>query len=444
MQTMLPPGPRCRIPGGLFLKFQLDPFNFLTKLVREYGDIVHFNLGTQRIVLLNHPDYIRDVLVTHQNNFTKGRALEKTKRLLGEGLLTNEGASHLRQRRLIQPLFHKQKIESYGSTMILRAERMRNQWRDQDTIDVSHEMARLTLAIVGDTLFGMDVEGDAIEVRESMKIIADTFRLLMLPFSEYLEKLPLPGMIRIREALNSLDEVVYRMIKARRQEGVTGHDLLSLLLSAQDEEEGGGMTDKQVRDEALTLFLAGHETTSNALTWTWLLLSQNPEVEKRFHAELDSVFENRPPVTADASRLSYTNNILAESMRLYPPAWILGRRAIEDYPVGNYLVPSKSVILMSQYLIHRDPRFYKNPEVFDPDRWMPEVQRERPKFAYFPFGAGTRVCIGEQFAWMEAVLLLATIGQKWRLRLVPDHPVVMQPVITLRPKFGIKMQIQSR
>jgi len=295
MQTMLPPGPKSKIPGNLFLKFQRDPLNFLIRLARDHGDIVHFNVGMQRFFLLNHPDYIKDVLVTHQKNFTKGRALEKTKRLLGQGLLTNEGASHLRQRRLIQPLFHKQRIESYGSAMIRRAERMRDQWRDGATLDISHEMMRLTLAIVGETLFGMDVESDATEVGESMKILANTFRLLMLPLSEYLQKLPLPGMIRIREALKTLDTVIYRMIEARRKQGATGNDLLSLLLLAQDEEEGGGMTDKQVRDEALTLFLAGHETTSNALTWTWYLLSQHPEAEKRFHAELDSVLQNRLP-----------------------------------------------------------------------------------------------------------------------------------------------------
>jgi cytochrome P450 len=278
-----------------------------------------------------------------------------------------------------------------------------------------------------------------------MTMAFESFNYAMLPFTEYLEKLPLPAVKRFNAARDRLDQTIYRLIGERRASGADRGDLLSMLLLAQDTEgDGSGMSDLQLRDEALTIFLAGHETTANALTWTWYLLSQNPKVEARLHAELDSSLDGRAPSFDDLQRLPYTRMVLAESMRLYPPAWAIGRRAINAMDVAGYTIPSGSVVLMSQFIMHRDPRFFVDPERFDPERWSPEAIAERPKFSYFPFGGGARVCIGEQFAWMEGILLLASLAQQWRARLVPGHVVDLQPLITLRPRYGMKMTLEPR
>src|SRR5581483_5627846 len=256
--------------------------------------------------------------------------------------------------------------------------------------------------------------------------------------------LPIPSTLRFRKAKARLDATIYRMIEARRVGSKDEGDLLSMLLLAQDEEGSGSMTDQQLRDAAMTIFLAGHETTANALTWSWLLLSQHPDVEAKLHAEVDEVLGGKLPTVEDLPKLVYTEKVLAESMRLYPPAWMVGYRAINDYAVGDYFLPAGSVILMSQYLMHHDPRYFPDPFRFDPERWTPEAKAARPKFSYFPFGGGPRVCIGEPFAWMEGILLIATFAQRWRLTLAPGYPVVLQPLITLRPKYGIRMTPEKR
>ncbi|MGB7926245.1 MAG: cytochrome P450 [Pyrinomonadaceae bacterium] len=443
--TERPPGPKRQLLGGSFLAFRRDALNFLQRAASEYGDIVYFRMGPQDVFFLNHPDYVRDVLVTHHQNFIKGRALQRAKRLLGEGLLTSEGEFHRRQRRLAQPAFHRQRVASYAAMMTDRAARTRDRWHDGETLDISHEMMRLTLAIVGQTLFDADVEDEAQEIGQALTDVMNLFSVLLLPFSEYLDKLPLPQTRRFHKARARLDATVYRMIEERRRSGADRGDLLSMLLLAQDEEGNTGhMTDEQVRDEALTIFLAGHETTSNALTWTWYLLSQHPEVETKLHAEIDAVLGSRLPQADDVPRLRYTEMVLAESMRLYPPAWALGRLAINDYEVGGYVVPAHSLVLLSQYVAHRDPRYFTDPTRFDPERWTPEARESRPQYSYFPFGGGPRRCIGEGFAWMEGILLIATLAQRFSLRLVPNHPVALQPVITLRPKHGMKMTIKKR
>ena len=439
------PGPRLSLVASLVYRpGGANPLDFFTNLARTYGDVSTYRMAGEQLFLVNDPRLVRDILVTHNRNFTKSRGLERSKRLLGQGLLTSEGAMHLRQRRLMQPAFHRDRISGFGDLMVGYADRMRNSWTDGATLDVSREMNRLTLSIVGKTLFDVDVEQQAAAVGDALTAVMESFWMMMLPFSELLERLPVPKLRRARMARARLDAIIYGMIADRRASGRDHGDLLSMLLTAQDEDEGGGMTDQQVRDEAMTIFLAGHETTANALMWMWYLLSSAPEVEATLHAEVDRVLQGRLPGLGDLASLQYVERVVTEAMRLYPPAWIIGRRAIDDYQLGDYVAPARSILVMSPYLMQRDPRFYTDPGRFDPDRWTPEFRAALPKFAYFPFGGGPRQCIGESFAWMELILLTATISQQWRLRLVPGHPVVPQPLITLRAKHGMRMTVEKR
>lgn len=440
-----PPGPRRLIPlAGLFA-YRKGPLAFFQNLAQNYGDISYFRLGPQQAFFLNHPDYIKAVLVTNHQNFNKGLALQRAKRLLGEGLLTSEGEFHRRQRRLAQPAFHRARVASYATVMTDYASQACERWHDGDTLDISEEMMRLTLGIVGKTLFDADVVSDAREVGEAMTVVMDLFNTITIPFFELLEKLPLPQLRRFDSAKAKLDAIIYRLVEERRRGGDDRGDLLSMLLLAQDTEgDGGQMTDAQLRDEVMTIFLAGHETTANALTWTWYLLSQNPEVESKLHEEIDRVLAGRMPAFEDVAQLKYTEMVLAESMRLYPPAWALGRLAIDEIEIGGYVVPARSLVLMSQYVMHRDPRYFTDPFRFDPDRWTADSRDARPQFSYFPFGGGPRRCIGEGFAWMEGILLIAALAQQWQMRLVANHPVALKPVITLRPKHGMRMILRAR
>jgi cytochrome P450 len=441
----LPPGPRRKIPLTGLLNYRRGPLSFLQNLAQQYGDISYFKLGPQEAYFLNHPDLIKEALVTNQQNFIKGLVLQRAKRLLGEGLLTSEGEFHRRQRRLAQPAFHRDRVASYAAVMVDYAVRMSSQWRNGETRNIAEEMMRLTLAIVGKTLFDADVESDAREVGQAMSVVMDLFDTLTLPFFELLQKLPLPQLRRFEAAKEKLDTIIYRLIAERRRTAQDRGDLLSMLLLAQDEEgDGGQMSDAQVHDEALTIFLAGHETTANALTWTWYLLSQNPEAEKRLHREIAEVLGARLPTFADVPNLKYAEMVIAESMRLYPPAWALGRLSVKECVLGGYEIPPKSLVLMSQYVMHRDPRYFPDPLRFDPERWIPAARETRPQYSYFPFGGGPRRCIGEGFAWMEGVVVLTTIAQRWQMRLVPHHPVAVKPLITLRPKHGMKMILNSR
>jgi cytochrome P450 len=402
-------------------------------------------MAGEHLFLLNHPNLIRDVLVTNQRNFLKGRGLERARRFLGQGLLTSEGADHLRQRRLMQPTFHRDRISSYASVMTDYADRFQRGWQDGSTIDAAQEMNRLTLLIVGKTLFDADVESHAKNVGTALTAVMGSFWLTMLPFFDVMEHLPLPAFRRSRKARAELDAIIYGMIEERRKNPSDRGDLLSMLLMAQDEEAGGaGMTDQQVRDEALTLFLAGHETTANALTWTWYLLSQNPECERRLHEEIDSVLAGRAPGMSDLPQLRYTEMVFAEAMRLYPPAWAIGRMSKGPFELGGIKIAGKSICIVSPYVMQRDSRWFPDPERFDPERWTPEARDARPKFSYFPFGGGARVCIGERFAWMEGVLMITAIAQKWKLKLAPDQRVEPLPLITLRTKYGMRMIIEAR
>jgi cytochrome P450 len=443
----LPPSVKPSIFGGHFLQFRREPTGFLQKLA-ALGDVSCFRMGSQQAFLVNHPDFIRDLLVTNHYKFHKGRALKRAKRLLGEGLLTSEGEAHLRQRRMMQPAFHRQRITGYAETMIEYADKMADSWRDGEARDLSKEMMQLTLQIVGKTLFNADVGDEADEVGKAMTTLIELFDYLLLPFSEILEKLPFPQARRFDKAKQTLDKIIYGIIEERRKSDADKGDLLSMLLAARDEEgDGAGMTDEQIRDEALTLFLAGHETTANAMIFTWYLLSQNPEKEAKFHAELDRLFPNGDaPKPEDYARLKYTEAVLAEAMRLFPPAWALGRLAIEEHEFGGYTIPKGSLVLASMFVIQRDERFWDAAEKFQPERWLKEnaVKEAAQKFVYFPFGGGVRRCIGEQFAWMEGVLLLATLGRKWKLRLQPEQKIVLQPLMTLRSKYGMKMRIHKK
>ncbi len=444
---MLPPGPRQRFPTQFALNTAMKPLELLPGLKREYGDIALYHIARQPIVLVSDPDLIRDVFTTHARRFHKGRGLERAKILLGEGLLTSEDDFHLRQRRLAQPAFHRARIATYGETMASYAERRTATWKNGETLDVSREMAAYTLAVVGKTLFDADIESEAHEIGEALGAAIAVFNFSVLPFGELLMKLPIPAARRFHRGRARLDATIYRMSAERRASGEDRGDLLSMLLLAHDTEgDGTGMSDVQLRDEAMTLLLAGHETTANALTWTFYLLSQNPGAEAKLHAELDAL-GSAPLGADDVLRLPYTRAVIAESLRLYPPAWIVGRRVLDEYQLGPYTIAPRTIVLMSQWIVHRDPRWWPDAESFQPERWLPggsASNAERPKFSYFPFGAGTRVCIGEQFAWMEGILALGTMARKWKLRLAEGHRVVPQPIVTLRAKHGMRMVTLAR
>ena len=427
---------------GVLPQFRKNPPAFLESLARDHGDIVHYRLGPQDIYLVSNPEWIKDVLVTHQTNFTKSRFLERAKVLLGEGLLTSEGEFHRRQRRLVQPAFHRDRLLGYASAMVETTALAREQWTNGAQLDMSREMMRLTFGVVAKTLFSADVTSDADEIGNALTQVMILFDMVLMPFSEWIEKLPLPSVRRFEKARDFLDKTIYGIIAERRASKEDKGDLLSMLLLAQDEDGSAGMSDRQIRDEALTLFLAGHETTANALMWAWYLLSQNPSAAQTFYDEVDSVLQGRLPTFDDLPHLKYTEGVFAESMRLYPPAWVVGRRAIADYSIAQYTIPAKSILMLSPWVVQRDARWFPEPGQFRPQRWSePDT---RPKFSYFPFGGGMRVCIGERFAWMEGVLLLATVAQQWKFKLVPGHPVATAALITLRAKHGMKMVAERR
>ena len=429
-----------------FISMRERLLRLLTSLGVEYGDISHFRAGRRHFYFINQPEYIREVLVTPARDVHKSWALQNAKRILGEGLLTSEEGFHLRQRRLAQPAFQRQRVQDYAGCMVAQAARLRERWRHGEEINAHAEMMRLTVLIAAETLFGADVESETAGVSEALGSFMNLFGLTFLPFAELLEKLPIPAMARFRKARARLDGLIYRIIEARRSdpERHQRNDLLSLLLRAEDEETGAAMSDQQLRDECVTLMLAGHETTASALTFTWYLLANNPQVEKRLHAEIDAVLSGRLPTLADVPKLLYAEMVLTESMRLYPPAWILGRQVVNTFQLGGYEIARGATLLMGQWVLQRDPRYWKNAEQFDPDRWSTETRASRSKSCYFPFGAGPRQCIGEGFAWMEGVLLLATLAQSWKLSLVPGFELELQPVITLRPKHGMPMRLWRR
>jgi cytochrome P450 len=468
--TRFPPGPTYKMPGKLLRQFIHDPINTLSTIARKYGDISYFKLGSERVYLINNPDYIEKVLIYDEHNFKKGKRLQTAKAILGEGLVTSEGEFHDHQRRLIQPIFHPKQIMIYSNIMTEYAVRMCNRWKGGTIVDISEEMMRLTLGIICKSVLNYDVESEAQEVGKALTTVRNYSKRLQSPIGHVLNKIPiLPAPKRAREARKKLDSLVYGLITDRRQHEESDNnrrynDLLSRLMQAQESNTAdhvshngvsststsptsgfdGKMSDKQVRDEVMTIFIAGHETTSNALTWTFYLLSQYPNVERKLHDEIELVLENRIPAADDIPKLRYTEMVLRESMRLYPPVWTMGRHVENDYSVGEYTIPAGSSILMSQYVMHHDPKYYEKPEEFNPDRWTDDFKTHLPRFSYFPFGGGMRGCIGEPFAWMEGVLIIATVAQEWSMRLVPSQRIKLDPAITLRSKYGMKMKLSQR
>ena len=432
-----PPSPGLSSLAALRL-IRKDPIALLERAARA-GDVVALPMPRFPVVLINRPELVWDVLATSNHGFMKGPTMQVAKRLLGESLLTSESDVHGRQRRLIQPVFHHERIDTYAEAMVSLGERAAGRWRSGETFDVHQEMARLTLAIVGRTLFGTDVEAEeSREISAALTEVLAQFNRVFSPFLPITQRLPLPSTRRFQHARQVFDRTIYAMIADRRAHGTTDGDLLSLLLQAH--EAGASMTDTQVRDEAITLFLAGHETTANALTWTWYLLSQHPEAEAALHAELADVVGGRSPTVDYVPRLPTTVAVLSESMRLYPPAWAIGRRALVVHRADGFAIPANSVIVVSPWLLHHDERWWPRAATFRLDRWTQEAIAERPRHAYIPFGGGPRMCIGEGFARMEAVLLLATIAQRWRFRRGSSEPVALQPAVTLRPRGGMPMR----
>jgi cytochrome P450 len=440
------PRPR-EIPlvGSVHRRFR-SPVKFFEELKRDHGDAARFHLFRENFLLCNHPALVNEFLVTKQNSFRKGRALEGAKVFLGNSLLVSEGAEHAQQRKLIQPAFHRGRIAHYADIMAARAREWTEQRRAGEEIDLALEMNRLTLAVVGETLFGSEVGGEAHEIAEALTVVIENFNRMLLPFWHLWRRIPTRANLRLRDAQRRLDRTVYRLIAQRRAEKRDRGDLLSMLLAAEDADDPRRhLSDLEVRDQAMTLFLAGHETTATALAWTWHLLAQNEPPRAKLKAEIDSVLgPDRAPALDDMARLPYTTAIFSEAMRLFPPVWVVGRRALHDVTLGDIEVPARTIVVASQYLLHRDERFWPRAAEFLPERWLDdEAQKARPKFAYFPFGGGARICIGDGFAWAEGVLMLAVMARRWRFEAVPGHPVDLNPSVTLRPKYGLKMIVRD-
>lgn len=439
---MLPPGPKSRFLVGNFPLRRRDPLGLLTRWAREFGDIIYYRAFNFPVYFLNHPDFFDYVLVTHTRNFIKGRGFQANRAIFGNGLLISEGDFWLRQRRLAQPAFHRDRVAEYADTMVAYTERILRTWREGETRDVHLDMMRLTLEVVAKCLFDAELAAELDVVGSALEAFMQQNRSgrMLLPI---LGKLPTPGNFRYRRAVRRLDRMVYDLIRQRRASGKGHGDLLTMLLEAQD-DDGTRMTDQQLRDETVNLMLAGHETTALSLSWTWYLLSQHPEVEARLWRELDEVLGSRAPTAQDVPRFVYADRIVKESLRLYPPVYAMPRIALEDCQIGGYDVKAGASVVMCPWVTHRDPRYYDDPERFDPDRWADGLEKRLPKFAYFPFGGGPRLCIGQPFAMMEALLLLATIAQRYQLRLAPKPPVEVWPTMTLRPKYGVHVVLQRR
>jgi cytochrome P450 len=443
--AIVPQGPKGNFLLGVMPEFNRDSLAFLERLARDYGDIVRTRFFYVPAYFLYHPDYIEYVLATNNRNFIKPLSFRTPffNRLVGNGLLTSEGEFWRRQRRLAQPAFHRERINAYARIMVRDTEEMLATWRDGEIRDMHRDMMRLTMEVVTHTLFNANVSDDADKVARALTTLVEPFGSQATLKWIFDNRFPTPANRRFHKVAAELDEVVYRIIGQRRaSNGQDQGDLLSMLLQAHD-EDGSQMTDKQLRDEVITLFLAGQETTALTLVWAWYLLAQHPEAEQTLWQELDEVLEGRAPEAADVPRLKFTEMIAKESMRLYPPAYIVGREAVNECEIGGYAIAPRTQVFMPTWVVHRDPRFFEEPDKFKPERWTPEFINNLPKYAYFPFGGGPRVCIGNTFAMMEIVLLMATIAQKYHLSLV-TNPVELQPAMSLRPRNGIRMKIEQR
>jgi cytochrome P450 len=433
------PGPAGLPYVGNTVEVVRDPLSFLTRISRKYGDVVRFTLPGQIVLLFNHPDAIEEVLKTKSDYLRKDDFTQRLSIAVGRGLLTSEGDFWRRQRKLAQPAFHHHRVRAYADVMVRHTQRLMARFADGETRDIHDDMMRLTLDIVAETLFGADVGGAAGEIATALEELMQRFAgigALIPPW------LPTPGNRRVARALRKLDEIVYGIIHQRRSATDRG-DLLSMLFAATT-DEGGGMSDAQLRDEVVTLMLAGHETTALALTYAFQLLARHPEVHESLSAEVDRVLGDRPATFADLPQLPYADAVVRETLRLYPPAWAIGREVKTPCRVAGLDLTPRTQLWVAQWVVHRDPRWYPNPEAFDPARWTGDLDRRIPKFAYFPFGGGPRVCIGNAFAMMEAVLLLVTMVQKARFRAESLGPIALAPSVTLRPRGPVPMRIETR
>lgn len=442
-QAPLPPEWKGSAILGVMREFNRDQLAFITRL-RSLGDVVRARFLYVPAYFIYHPTDIEYLLVTNAKNFHKAMSLRSNffYRLVGNGLLTSDGDFWRRQRRLAQPAFHKQRISNFGDVMVEYTERMLAGWKAGETRDLHRDMMRLTLEIVVKTLFDANVSADVDNVGRVLSEIVKPFASQATLKWILNNRLPTPAHRQFHRSVGEIDQIIYRIIAERRASAADKGDLLSMLLQAQD-EDGSQMTDAQLRDEVITLFLAGHETTALALSWTWYLLATNKTVEAKFHEELDRVLNGRLPELSDLPNLRYTEMIAKETMRLYPPAFGLGREAIEECEIGGYRVPRKTQVFAFQWATQRDPRFFDRPNEFDPDRWTPDFVEQLPKFAYFPFGGGPRVCIGNYFAMMEMILLMATIGRRFKFDLAPDANVELYPAMSLRPKTGVRVVVKE-
>ncbi|GCE04991.1 cytochrome P450 [Dictyobacter aurantiacus] len=430
-------------------ELQHNPLEFLSGLTAEFGDIVQIKLFFWPVIIINHPDYIKRVLQENYRNYDKNVPIFNLFRpILGNGLVTNYGGeSWLRQRRLMQPAFHRQRTAALGTIITESTRQLLTQWEGPasrgEAVDVADTMMHLTLNIVGRSLFGIDITG---KTHTFGKAFSDANAFLLEYFNRPFPPLsvPTPRHRRFHRDVRSLDKVVYEIVQQRRASQEAHEDLLSMLIEARDEETGEGMNDQQLRDEVMTLLIAGHETVANALAWAWYLLAQHPEVEQKLQAELAQVLAGRPPTIEDLPRLSYTRMVFEESMRLYPPVWIIMRKSLAEDTLGGYPIPAQTYIAWSTYAMHRHPEFWERPEEFYPEHFTTEQVARRPRHAYIPFSHGPRICIGNTFALTEAQLVLATIAQRYSMKLVPDHPVTPNPLMTLSPRQGIRMYLQAR
>jgi cytochrome P450 len=453
-RTDLPPGPRASsLIGGNLRDFTARRLDFFTDVTREYGPVASFRFGPKRMFLVSDPALIEQVLVTDAKHYVKHFGARAYKPVLGNGLVTSEGDFWLRQRRLSQPAFLKQRVLSYAPVMTDLTRRMLADWRPGLAVDVHYQFSSLTSAIALKTLFGLETTEDRAPFVEALREAFDLMSARFRHVVAFPKWVPTPANLRLKRAIRHLDAVVGGYIEAgrrraaeREKQGSTAGetiDLLTRLLAARD-EDGSAMTPRQLRDEAMTLYLAGHETTALTLSWAWLLLAQNPAAEDRLVAEWKAVLGGRSPTPDDLPNLPYTDAVLAEAMRVYPPVYLIGREATKELEIGGYRVKKGYTIFMSQWVNHRDPTYFPDPEAFRPERWLDGLAKRIPKYAYYPFGGGPRVCIGNTFALMEAAILLATVGQRYRFTLDPDAVIDVNPQITLLPRFGIPTTLELR
>ncbi len=438
-----PPTPTEGWFGGHIMQYHGNTLPFLLNNLHEYGGIAHFRVFKYHFYQVNDPELVGQVLVKQAKYFQKSALYKKVLgEYLGNGLLISDGDFWKRQRKLAQPAFHTGRIHAYAETMVDYALKLCDRWQDGETVNIAEDMMQLTLFIVAKTLFNADVRDEAHEVGVALDVLLHHVAGASRKVVRFPEWVPTPEKFRKQQAIETLNHITMDIINERRSSGEDTGDLLSMLLMAQD-ENGASMTDEEVRNEALTLFLAGHETTANALTWTFYLLSQHPEIEAKVINEIRTHLGDRTPTLADLKNLLYTLMVFKEALRLYPPAWAFSRQATEDVQIGEYIIPKKWDVFIVPYVIHRDPNLWHDPETFDPERFSPENEKHIPRYAYLPFGGGARVCIGNSFALMEGHLVLATILGRYKLNLMQDH-VEPEPLVTLRPKGGLKMQVVQR